>query len=45
VRGRIEAYLSEHVRRQATTQYIALLIGRADICGIALEGAVSPLVQ
>jgi peptidyl-prolyl cis-trans isomerase C len=45
VRERIEAYLGEHVRRQATAQYIALLIGRADICGIALEGAASPLVQ
>jgi peptidyl-prolyl cis-trans isomerase C len=45
VRERIETYLGEHVRRQATAQYIALLIDRADIRGIALEGAVSPLVQ
>jgi peptidyl-prolyl cis-trans isomerase C len=45
VRARIEAYLSEHVRRQAAAQYIDLLIGRADIRGIALEGAMSPLVQ
>jgi peptidyl-prolyl cis-trans isomerase C len=42
---RIETYLHERVRRQATAQYIALLIGRADIKGIALEGAISPLVQ
>jgi len=33
------------VRRQATAQYIALLVGRADIRGIALDGATSPLVQ
>ncbi len=45
VRERIEAYLGEHVRRQATAQYVALLIGRADIRGIALDGAASPLVQ
>jgi peptidyl-prolyl cis-trans isomerase C len=45
VRERIEAYLDDHVRRQATAQYIALLIGRADIRGIPLEGANSPLVQ
>jgi len=45
VRDRIAAYLDAHVRRQATAQYISLLIGRADIRGIALEGASSPLVQ
>lgn len=45
VRERIEAYLDDHVLRQATAQYIALLIGRADIRGISLEGANSPLVQ
>lgn len=45
VRERIESYLDEHVRRQATAQYVSLLIGRADIRGIALQGAASPLVQ
>ncbi|MDL2402495.1 peptidylprolyl isomerase [Rhizobium mayense] len=45
VRNRIADYLEDHVRRQATAQYIALLIGRADIRGIALEGAATPLVQ
>jgi peptidyl-prolyl cis-trans isomerase C len=45
VREHIESYLSEHVRRQAAAQYITLLIGRAEIRGIALEGAASPLVQ
>lgn len=45
VREQIASYLDAHVRRQATAQYIALLIGRADIRGIALDGATSPLVQ
>lgn len=45
VRERIKAYLSDHVRRQAAAQYIALLIGRAEVRGIALEGAAAPLVQ
>jgi peptidyl-prolyl cis-trans isomerase C len=45
VRARIAAYLDEHVRRQASAQYIALLVGRADIRGIDLAGAASPLVQ
>lgn len=45
VKGRIGDYLEEHVRRQATAQYISLLIGRADIRGIALDGAATPLVQ
>jgi peptidyl-prolyl cis-trans isomerase C len=45
VRERVVGYLHEHVRRQATAQYIALLIGRAEIRGIELEGAASSLVQ
>jgi peptidyl-prolyl cis-trans isomerase C len=45
VKERIGAYLEEHVRRQATAQYLALLVGRADIRGITLDGATSPLVQ
>jgi peptidyl-prolyl cis-trans isomerase C len=45
VRERIRPYLNEHLMRQATAQYIALLIGRADIRGVSLEGAVSPLAQ
>lgn len=45
VHERIGNYLNEHVRRRATAQYIALLIGRADIRGITLDGASSPLVQ
>ncbi len=45
VRERIAAYLAEHVRRQATAQYVSLLVGQAEIGGIALGGATSPLVQ
>ncbi|MCX5496222.1 peptidylprolyl isomerase [Kaistia dalseonensis] len=45
VRDAIAAYLDAHVRRQATAQYIAILVGRADIRGIAMDGAASPLVQ
>jgi len=45
VRERIRTYLEEHVQRQAAKQYIALLIGRAEICGIVLDGAETPLVQ
>lgn len=45
VRDRIAAYLTEHVNRQATAQYVSLLVGRADICGIDIDGSSSPLVQ
>ena len=45
VRERIRTYLEEHVQRQAAKQYIALLIGRAEISGIVLAGADTPLVQ
>jgi len=45
VRDRIAAYLDAHVRRKASAEYVALLAGRADIRGIALDGAASPLVQ
>ncbi len=45
VKEQIATYLEEHVRRQATAQYISLLVGRADIRGITLNGAATPLVQ
>jgi len=45
VKERIASYLDAHVRRQATAQYISLLIGQADIRGIVLDGADSPLTQ
>lgn len=44
VKERIAAYLDAHVRRRATAQYISLLIARADIKGISLDGA-EPQVQ
>lgn len=45
VRARIATYLEEHVRRRASAQYIALLAGRAEVVGIDLGGAETPLVQ
>jgi peptidyl-prolyl cis-trans isomerase C len=39
VHARIAAYLTERTRRTATAQYIARLVSRADITGIALAGA------
>jgi peptidyl-prolyl cis-trans isomerase C len=45
VRERIASYLLEHVQRQATAQYLSLLVGRANISGIAIDGSASPLVQ
>jgi peptidyl-prolyl cis-trans isomerase C len=45
VAPRIRAWLGEHARRTAIRQYIAILAGRADIRGVELEAAASPLVQ
>lgn len=45
VRERIAGYLEERVRRRALHQYVALLVGRADIEGIDVAGVASPLVQ
>lgn len=45
VRDRIAGYLRENVQRRAISQYLSLLIGRADIGGIDLMGADSPLVR
>ena len=42
---RIEALLTMQSRARALHQYMSLLVGEADIAGIALEGADSPLVQ
>lgn len=44
-RERIETFLEERVRRRATVQYLSLLVGRAVISGIDIDGAASPLVQ
>ena len=45
VSSRIAAWLGEKVRRTAIRQYIAILAGRAEITGIALDSSASPLVQ
>ncbi len=45
VHPRIAAWLDEKVRRTAIRQYISLLAGRAEITGVALDGASSPLMQ
>ena len=45
VRERIARYLVRHVQRHAMAQYVALLVARADIRGVAMAGAASPLVQ
>jgi len=45
VRARIAEYLTERSRRRAVRQYIAVLAGAAEIEGIELESAESPLVQ
>jgi peptidyl-prolyl cis-trans isomerase C len=45
----VKAKIAENLKRQAwqrgVHQYLRVLVGRADIQGIALEGADSPLVQ
>ncbi len=45
VHSRIATWLDEKVRRVAIRQYIAILAGRAEISGIALDGSATPLVQ
>ena len=45
VRDRIDALLTLQSRARALHQYMSLLVGEAEIEGIALEGADSPLVQ
>jgi peptidyl-prolyl cis-trans isomerase C len=45
VRDRIADYLREHVWRRAVSQYLQLLVGEAEIRGIELKGASTPLVQ
>ena len=45
VSEQIAAYLREHVWRRAVSQYLQLLVGQAEIRGIALNGASTPLVQ
>ena len=45
VQTRIADWLNEKVRRIAIQQYVAILVGRADITGVELAAARSPLVQ
>jgi len=45
VRDKIADYLREHVWRRAISQYLQLLVGQAEIRGIELNGASTPLVQ
>jgi peptidyl-prolyl cis-trans isomerase C len=45
VRNAIAEYMREHVWRRAVGQYLQLLVGQADIRGIELNGASTPLVQ
>lgn len=45
VREPIATYLAEAVSRRAAAQYIAVLAGRADIIGVAIDAARSPLLQ
>lgn len=44
-RDRIADYLSTSVQHRALAQYVSVLAGRADISGIALAAASSPLLQ
>jgi len=45
VRDRIAAWLRDRVRHLAIRQYLTILAGRAEITGIDLAGAASPLVR
>lgn len=45
VHQRIAGYLADAVWRRAVHQYVSILAGRAQIEGIDMEGAASPLVQ
>jgi peptidyl-prolyl cis-trans isomerase C len=45
VRERIADYLSESVFRSAVRQYVSLLAAEAQIAGVAIDAATSPLVQ
>ena len=45
IAGRIAAWLEAAAWSKAVSQYIAILAGRADICGISLKGMNGSLVQ
>lgn len=45
VRAQIAAMLENQARQRALHQYLHILVGQAEIEGVDLEGAASPLVQ
>lgn len=45
VRGEIAAFLDRQSSQRAIHQYLHILVGQAEIAGVELEGASSPLVQ
>lgn len=45
VKAQIADNLSRHAWQRALHQYLQILVGRADIGGVTLEGADTPLVQ
>ncbi len=45
VREQLAQFLAEQVRVRALKQYLKILVGQADIQGVELEGADSPLLQ
>ena len=45
VHEQLASFLTEQVRARALKQYLKILLGQADIQGVELEGADSPLLQ
>ena len=44
-RDRIADYLTTSVQHRALAQYVSVLAGRAEISGVTLSAAASPLLQ
>lgn len=45
IKDQLAHYLAEQVRARALKQYLKILVGQANIQGVELEGAKTPLVQ
>jgi peptidyl-prolyl cis-trans isomerase C len=45
VHERISQFLTEAVERRAIAQYVAILVGRAKITGVKLQGSSSRLLK
>lgn len=45
IREQLAQFLAEQVRTRALKQYLKILVGQANIQGVELEGAESPLLQ